>query len=399
MNTDAATNTNSGRLGKRRPLTPWELPSLLSPMHRYRRRQNLRKVERPHFPAVLSFVYRNRFAVASQIQRRFADVLTSDRTTRRHLTELEALRYLGVAPTRSVGPLFPKVYYVTGRGVKRMREELAGRGLAKLNIPVDRRARNSKEGYSAEQVIHEILLTEFLLAVWQTVKQRSDLRLLTVQRRSLRRHPAFRLGTDQKAASLVPDAMFLFSQQTKGMVCCFVELDTGTMNRKQITAKYWRYEAWSRSEIGQQLLLDLYRRHGVADLRPNFRVVVVTQSRSGEHDNDRLTELLLAAKDLPGRSRDRLWLAAVDAIREHQHEPLPLSAPVWLRARDLRFGQGDGSDIGRSALGGGEQAAGHHRELTEALQTLPRHPLFPLPVVLQEMTHSAVNSADIIGGQ
>jgi hypothetical protein len=291
------------------------------------------------------------------------------------------------------------VYYVTGRGVKRIRQELAGRDLGKLDIPADRRARNSKEGYSAEQVIHEILLTEFLLAVWQTVKQRSDPRLLTVQRRSLRRHPAFRLGTDQKAASLVPDAMFLFSQQTKGMVCCFVELDTGTMNRKQITAKYWRYEAWSRSETGQQLLRDLYRRHGVADPRPNFRVVVVTQCRSGENDNDRLSELLLAAKDLPGRSRDRLWFAAVDAIREHQHEPLPLAAPVWLRARDLRFGQGDGYATGQPTASSGEQPAGHHRGLAEALQTLPRHPLFPLPVETPELTQDSVSPAGIIGGQ
>jgi hypothetical protein len=89
----------------------------MTPMHTYRRAKKKRSVERRHFARILAFVHRNRFAVASQIQRRFADVLRSDRTARRHLEELEALGYLGVAPARGVSPLFPKVYYVAGRGV------------------------------------------------------------------------------------------------------------------------------------------------------------------------------------------------------------------------------------------------------------------------------------------
>ena len=97
---------------QRQPLTPWELPSLLTSVHTYRRSRRKAGRERKHFPAILGFVYRNRFAVASQIQRRFSDVLRSDRTARRHLEELESLGYLAAAPARGVSPLFPKVYYV-----------------------------------------------------------------------------------------------------------------------------------------------------------------------------------------------------------------------------------------------------------------------------------------------
>jgi hypothetical protein len=86
---------------ERRSLTPWELPSLLNPVHAFRRSKSKAKTERPHFPAILGFVYRNRFAVASQIQRRFRNVLRSDRTTRRHLEELESLGYVGVAAGRA----------------------------------------------------------------------------------------------------------------------------------------------------------------------------------------------------------------------------------------------------------------------------------------------------------
>ena len=72
------------------------------------------------YPAILSFVYRNRYAIASQIQRRFTTILKSDRTARRHLAEMEALGYLDVITTRSVSPLWPKVYCVTKRGARRL---------------------------------------------------------------------------------------------------------------------------------------------------------------------------------------------------------------------------------------------------------------------------------------
>src|SRR4051812_45089343 len=124
----AMTSPHSAANHRRRPLTSWELPSLLTPVHVYRRSAKCCPKERSHFAAILGFVYRNRFAVASQVQRRFTSVLRSDRTARRHLQEMESLGYLGVAPARGVGPLFPKVYYVTGRGVRRLSDSLAERG-------------------------------------------------------------------------------------------------------------------------------------------------------------------------------------------------------------------------------------------------------------------------------
>jgi hypothetical protein len=145
----------------------------------YRRANRKRPVERPHFARILAFVHRNRFVVASQIQRRFGDVLRSDRTARRHLEEIEALGYLGVAPARGVSPLFPKVYYVTGRGVRRLQECLATQGKSWVASSVDRRGRHAHEGYGAEQLVHEIFITEFLLSVWQTGENDSNMKILT----------------------------------------------------------------------------------------------------------------------------------------------------------------------------------------------------------------------------
>jgi hypothetical protein len=319
---------------ERRSLTPWELPSLLAPVHRLRSSRKKPKKERSHFPAILSFVYRNRFAVASQIQRRFSNVLRSDRTTRRHLEELESLGYLDVAPGRGIGPLFPKVYYVTGRGVRKIRDSLSKQGKPWQPSRVDRRSRDAQEGYTADRIIHEILITEFLLAVWQTIDGRSDLELLTVQRRSLAKHSAFRLTVGSRHTRLVPDAMFVFRQTDGGMCCCFLELDNGTMNAKQIRAKYARYDSWSRSERGQQYLIDLYRRHGAREPRPTFRVLMVARSRTGSNDGCRVTELLAVANRPRSAIKGRLWLTTAASLREHQHDKPPLGAKIWLRACD-----------------------------------------------------------------
>jgi hypothetical protein len=316
---------------ERRSLTPWELPSLLTPVHVRRRSAKRCKKERAHFVAILGFVYRNRFAVASQIQRRFCNVLQSARTTRRHLEELESLRFLGVVPGRGVGPLFPKVYYVTGRGVRRLKESFAKQGKSWQPSRIDRRGRDAHEGYTAEQIVHELLITEFMLAVWQTIEGRSDLELLTAQRRSLAKHSAFQVMMGTRHTQLIPDAMFLFRHDNESMCCCFLELDNGTMNAKQIRAKFARYAAWSKSVPGQQYLIDLYKQCGAKEPRPTFRLLMVTRSRTGLNDDGRLYELVTAAKGLTPQMRKRLWLTTVAALREQQKDGRQLEANVWHR--------------------------------------------------------------------
>ena len=295
----------------RRPLTPWELPNLLTPVQ---------------------------FALTSQIHRRFHDIIRSDRTTRRHLTEMEALGYLDVVPTRGVSPLFPKVYYVTGRGARKLQEALAAKGKPWLAGRVDRRGQRTQEGYAAEHVIHEILITEFLLNVWETVNARTDLELFTVQRRSLPKHPAFRIVLGGRRTRLIPDAMFLIRQVGQGMMSYFVEMDTGTMNQKQLQAKFRRYEAWSRSETGRQYLVDLYSRNGATDPRPNFRVLGIVRDRSNAGDSRRLAETIKAAEGVSASSRKRLWFTTVEQLSSRQQDS-PISDESWSRRLEVNSGK------------------------------------------------------------
>jgi Replication-relaxation len=147
--------------------------------------------------------------------------------------------------------------------------------------------------------------------------------------------PVPKLAISGKPTRLVPDAMFLFRQQGHGMCCCFLELDNGTMNAKQIRAKYDRYAAWSRSAQGQQYLTHLYRRHGANEPRPTFRLLVVARSRTGLDNERRMAELLAAAKHAPSVIRDRLWLTTVAALAGYQQHNLSLNAGLWLRAKEL----------------------------------------------------------------
>lgn len=320
---------------QRRPLSPWELPSLLTPVHALRRPVKRCRKERMHFAAILAFLHRNRFAVTSQIQRRFGNVLRSARTTRRHLAEMESLGLVGVLPARGVGPLFPKVYFVTGRGIRRVKEKLAERGNSWSASRTDRRGRDSNEGYAAEHVIHELLITEFMLTVWQTIERRPDLELLTAQRRSLAKHPAFALVIGSRKTRVTPDAMFLFRHNSESMCCCFLELDNGTMNTKQMRTKFTRYAVWSGSAPGQQYLKNLYQHYGAKEPRAMFRLLVVARSRTGLDDDGRSAKLRAAADRLPLPVRQRIWLTTVTALRQHQHDERPLDAKVWVRSGDL----------------------------------------------------------------
>lgn len=333
----------------RTPLTPWELPLLLTPLHMLRQTKQKRARYRKHYAAILSFVYRNRFVVSSQVQRRFSQYLKSDRTTRRHLEELQQLRLIDIAPTRNTSPVFPKVYYVTGRGVRKLKQAYAARGKSWDASRIDRKGRHSKEGYTAEQVLHEILLTEFLLAVWQTVQARPDLELLTIQRRSLAKHPSFQVSVGNRLTQLKPDALFLYRQKDRGLMVCCVEMDMGSMNKRQLRAKFARYHAWAESDQGKQFLLELYRRHGASNPRPSFRLLVVAKDR-GDHDERRVAAVLSAACSYPA-VLNRIWIATVADLQKHQQDLLSLGAALWQRGNNVQ------SWFEKAAVNGGRKTA------------------------------------------
>ncbi len=316
---------------KRIPLSVWELPSLLRSVHHYRKSDPRKCRERPHYRAILAFVHRNRMAVASQIQRRFAKYLPSDRTARRHLAEMESLGFLSVVETNNVSPLWPKVYFVTSRGLARLKKALNEQGQEWSETVRDRRR---SDGVSAQHILHEVMTTEFLLLASEATQASNDLEILTIQRRSLAKHDAFKVIVGGQSTRLQPDGMFLYRQQEKGMMACFVEMDLDSMSLKQMSAKFRRYQAWAESPVGNSYVKALYGRHGATAPSAAFRILMVVSSRDRQTEHQRLTRLVALAGKLPSEIRNRIWLTTVSDIHT-KGGPSPLfMAPIWRRPRD-----------------------------------------------------------------
>ena len=313
---------------KRRALSVWELPKLLHSVHRYRKSALSVVRQRPHYTAILAFIHRNRFAVASQVQRRFGKYLGSDRTTRRHLAEMESLGDLGVAEANNTSPLWPKVYFVTRRGLAKLKQALHEKGQEWSESFKDRRR---SEGQSAQHVLHEIFITEFLLMAWEAAQTHDDLEILMMQRRSLAKHDAFKVVVAGRSTRLQPDGMFLYRQQGKGMMCCFVEMDLGSMSLRQMDAKFRRYQAWSESANAMSFLKSLYARNGASNPTANFRILMVIGGRDQKAEQRRLAHLFDLTSQIQGSIRNRMWLTTIENIRACAQPALILDGSLWQR--------------------------------------------------------------------
>lgn len=335
--------------------------------------------------AVVEYVYQSRFATASQIERRFPEWLRSTRTTQGQLAEWVARDLLALAPVRSTSPNFPYVYYATGRGVRLVNDTYREFGVP-LRLPPgeDRKA----GGVTVTSLLHELLVTEFELAVRRTVGERSDLKLLFTERRYFRRGKRLAPESERGGTPVIPDAGFLIAggggsegtshnvpRMREGMLY-FVELDNGTLPLARIRQKFAAYGRWADSTAGAEYLHVFYSRYGVRQPQAGFRLVVIGHDPwQAGGDGRRLVDLFSQGLTLPAAMRDRLWLTTVEDLRAVQDQSPPLSAKIWLRGRDAKAWQ---ASFRQSA--GANAAKRHRREIANRLANLPRHPLFPSPL-------------------
>ena len=306
---------NQAKIEKRKPLSVWQLPTLLESVHEFRKPKNRKKAkDRPHYPAIIAFIHRNRFATASQTQRRFPGHLKSDRTTRRHLEELQSLGFLDTVQPPS--PLWPKTYFATARGIKRLQSAYSDKNIDWKPLVVDRYRRI---GFSPAHVTHELFITELSLTAWQVAQSRDDLELLSLQRRILARHPAFQITMAGRHTKLAPDGMLLLRQDGAKMICCFLEVDLSTMGERQWKGKLRRYANWAESESGNRWLVDLYCSYGATNPRPMFRVLTVANNVK------RADTLVKWTQPLHSILRRRMRFTSTEDVVKNPENAIPLS--------------------------------------------------------------------------
>jgi hypothetical protein len=372
---------NTGKAARRR--TAWELPKLIQPLHRPRTNQVKRPRLLPHYPAVIEFVYHHRYATGFQIQRRFNGYMANERTRQYHLATLVELRYLRQAPVRSTSPNFPAIYAATRQGIGLVRRTYADLGIAWKGTFTEQL---KSPGLALDSVLHEVMLTEFDLALREAVESREEIELLMHERRYFQVDRRLEYDFDGERQCLMPDAGFLLRltcQTPEGpslamhrLQLNFLEFDNGTMSAARLAKKYSAYQQWSVSSSGRQYLHRLFRFQGGISQQPNFRLLVLARDRAEGGDDRRLAELFALALDLPRNMRDRIWLATVANLQRHHDERSPLAKPLWIRVRDAR------NWIPKFKQINGHNPSAHIQRKTafvsENLALLPRHVLLPV---------------------
>lgn len=374
---------------RRQPRTAWDLPELIRPLPVRRSPCPKRPRVLVHYPAVVEYVFGSRLATASQIRRRFPDYLGPERTAQYQLANLVHLGYLATASVRSTSPNFPFVFLATGRGVGLVRKTYAALGRPWTAAPTEQ-AR--AQGQSLDSILHELLLTEFDLAVASTLKHREDLARLFSERRYFRRNKQLRFFHQGRLHRVIPDAGFLLRQAfpTPGrpdvprasLLLHLVELDNGTMSLARIREKYGEYARWAGSDAGRDYLHRLYQEYGATARTDNFRLLVIAHDKArGEGDRRRLVDLFGQALALPSPMRDRIWLTTVEDLKRHQDDRAPLDAAIWLRLRDARPWlpryREELATLPPTRVSA--YYAFQRRFVGPRLADLPRHPLFARP--------------------
>lgn len=364
----------------------WDLPDLIRPLPVRRRPYLKRPKLLPHYPAVVEYVYTNRYATADQARRRFPEYLTSQRTAQYQLANLVSLGYVATASVRSTSPNFPFVYYATSRGVRLVRDAYAALGVAWSGVATEA---NRSRGVAIQSLLHEVLLTEIDLAVWQTVQGRPDIQRLFSERRYFRPDRRLSYIEGGRRRLVLPDLGFLVridnqatdnaGSRTSSLWLTFVEFDNGTMPLRRVAAKYRQYEEWSCSSEGERYLANLYGQHGGEQFRPNFRLLMVAHDKSRpEGDERRLIDLVAQTLNVSGRLRDRLWLTTAASLQATATEQAPLDAPIWLRARDMRPWLADyRSQPGCNGRRGKSTTVVQRQFVRDRLHSLPYHTFFP----------------------
>jgi hypothetical protein len=196
------------------------------------------------------------------------------------------------------------------------------------------------------------------IGLQEATRRLPESKILWNERFGFYREPCFR--------GLIPDYAFLIRHRLD-MNAYLVEVSSGEESITRFRQKLIAYELWIESEASQQFLVELYRKHGAQQPRPQFRLLCVMHNRRDQRDDIRLRDLVYAAADVPTKVRRKTWCTTAQAIIE----TADISAPIWLRLKDLEpaFQASEGAP--RRQL---------HRQLANAQQLAPRRSLFPIEV-------------------
>lgn len=369
---------------RKRPLpkTAWELRELIRPLAIRRKPAPNRdcRTRQPFDPALVEYVWTNRYVLVNHLQRRFSQWLPTQRTAQRHTQRLIQQKLIAPAPVRSTGPNFPMVLTATGRGVKLVEETYAAH-----RIDWDRALTEERKakGLALDTIHHELLLSELDVGMQLTVDAREDLTLLERERRYFRTDRQLTYKERGRRRRIVPDAGYVVAIRDAGeqtlLPLNLVEMENGVHSVAKIRGKIAAYSRWAETEAGDYLQ-QLASRHEREEQSLRFRLLIVCHDKYGTvSDERRLLDWLAACLELPRRMRQTIWLTTATILQNHQHDHAPLAGGLWYRANDLamhfleyRRQKSEWGTIAATSL-----YARQRQFVREVQPQLPQHPLLP----------------------
>ena len=234
------------------------------------------------------------------------------------------LRCINTKDYRPLNPTLPSVHFCRAKGIRHLN------GHYQLELPV-----KDEKPPKQEKLQHELAITQFAVALSESMQGRDDLSVTAWEQRYGHRGKAL-VFKNPEETQLQPDASFVLRQQrgdpTPHALLHFIEVDMGNMTPGQVYHKLRsRYADWYESSEGQQFLAALYNRFGRNSTTLIFRLLVVAHADERYASAEsRLTHLYLEALKLPDYVRDTLWFTTDDEISS----PGALTQSIWRRGRD-----------------------------------------------------------------
>lgn len=322
---------------RKEPSTAWELPRLIRPQPLRLRHSELKTAIQPFYVQLAAYIFSSRYATASQVLRRFPEVLSTERTAQRHLQNMANHGLIAVASTRGTSPNFPFAYFVTRKGVKLLKAHLPNGSRVQIPATEERRSR----GQSLHSVLHELCVTEFALMLATTAHDRGDITLLSQERRYFRGDRRLTYVDEGTTKRIEPDFGFLAAITNEAgeqslLPQHFVEVELGTHRIAAIKEKLAAYDRWGATS-SSDFLRASHLRFGVQKNNPNFRLLLIAcDAYGGVGDDHRLLDLLIESSQLPPKMRDRTWLCKAMDLNAQARQQAPLNASIWLRAKDVK---------------------------------------------------------------
>jgi hypothetical protein len=173
-------------------------------------------------------LFDHRWATGEQVQWRFPDRLESPKTKDNYLANLVQFGFLALAPVRSTSPNFPYVYCATTKGIRLVKDTYRQLGIAWAG---EKTETVKAQGMALPSILHELLLTEFDLAVSRTEKGIDSIKQLMLERRYFRADKRLEFYEGGQTERLKPDGGFLIQYlETGRLLMHFTELDNGPLS-------------------------------------------------------------------------------------------------------------------------------------------------------------------------